>query len=173
MLKPEIPQRYLWILFMLLIKQLYLSLSRMKSQIWIEIIWSELTPPRWKNSGVINLPLRSWLISFRYHTPLRVQCHFLVLTHEKFSIGSGSVTSRSALVRGNSFCWKNTEAPLILVQPLHIWTYCSSIRCPGRWADIHWVSYPVHLVIEHLPWNRSPCVRSYRFIYISPIFQSC
>ena len=137
MLKPEIPQRYLWILFMLIIKQLYLSLSRMKSQIWIEIIWSELTPPRWKNSGVINLPLRSWLISFRYHTPLRVQCHFLVLTHEKFSIGSGSVTSRSALVRGNSFCWKNTEAPLILVQPLHIWTYCSSIRCPGRWADIH------------------------------------
>ena len=91
----------------------------------------------WVSGGPPPVPLRSWLISFRYHTPLRVQCHFLVLTHEKFSIGSGSVTSRSALVRGNSFCWKNTEAPLILVQPLHIWTYCSSIRCPGRWADIH------------------------------------
>ena len=131
MLKPEIPQRYLWILFMLLIKQWYLSLSRMKSQIGIEIIWSELPLPRWKNSGVINLPLRSWLISFRFHTPLRVQCHSLVLTHKKFSIGSGSVTSRSALVGGSSFCWKNTEVPFILVQPLHIWTTAQALGGQG------------------------------------------
>lgn len=89
MLKRAIPQRSLWILFMFLIsKKLHLPLNRIKSQIWIGIIWSEWPPPRRKRSNVINLSPGSWLMPSRYCTPLGVQCHFLMLTCQKFSIGT-------------------------------------------------------------------------------------